>query len=88
VGLAGLPPIRLHHLRLPCGRELVGEVGFLTTPGKERLVMAASQAEEDATTVPEDMTNQQDATTTASSPTPEPETFATLTAWGLTNMAS
>jgi alpha-tubulin suppressor-like RCC1 family protein len=44
--------------------------------------MAAFQPEEGATTIPEDTTNQQDATTTASSSTVEPETFTTLTAWG------
>ena len=43
--------------------------------------MAACQAEEDATTTPEDTMNQ-DATTTASSSTPEPETLTTLSAWG------
>jgi alpha-tubulin suppressor-like RCC1 family protein len=40
-----------------------------------------NQAEEDATTIPED-TSSQDTTTAASSATPEPETFITLSAWG------
>ncbi len=40
-----------------------------------------NQAEEDATRIPED-TSSQDATTAASSATPEPETFITLSAWG------
>jgi alpha-tubulin suppressor-like RCC1 family protein len=40
-----------------------------------------NQAEEDDTTIPED-TSSQDATTAASSATPEPKTFITLSAWG------
>ena len=44
--------------------------------------MAACQPEEDGTAIPEDMTNQQEATTSDSSSTPESETFTTLIAWG------
>ena len=40
-----------------------------------------NQAEEDDTTIPED-TSSKDATTAASSATPESETFITLSAWG------
>jgi len=44
--------------------------------------MAACQAEEDATTIPEDTTNQDATATTASSSTLESETLTTLIAWG------
>src|SRR5215213_2907349 len=44
--------------------------------------MAACQPEEDGTAIPEDMTNQQEATTSDPSSTLDPETITTLIAWG------